>query len=199
MDVVLLHGQGRTPLSMALLGRRLRLSGHAVQSFGYAVFAESFDRIAGRLVELADARPASRPYVIVGHSLGGIITRAALPRLARPPAHLVMLGPPNQPPLLARKLRDNPAYRLLTADCGARLASPDFYRDLPLPTVPTTIIAGTAGPRGRWSPFGDQINDGVVALDETRLTPEFPVITVPALHTWIMNHGAVWRRIEEIL
>ena len=200
MRLLLIHGMGRTPLSLALLGRRLTQQGHSVRYFGYAAFRESFDQIVGRLAATIRATAAQHPYALIGHSLGGILARAALPTLAcRPPRHLVMLAPPNQAPLLARRLRTHLLYQLTTRDCGGKLADQAFYATLPPPSIPTTIIAGTAGPRGRWSPFGNQPNDGVVAVEETRLGPNRKVILIPSVHTLIMNSPQVTRVICELL
>jgi hypothetical protein len=200
MRLLLIHGMGRSPLSLALLGRRLARQGHSVHYFGYAAFLESFDQIVNRLVAAVRAAADSHPYALIGHSLGGILARAALPRLAdMPPRYLVMLAPPNQAPMLARRMYRQPLYRLATGDCGGRLADSAFYASLPQPTVHTMIIAGTAGPRGRWSPFGDRPNDGVVAVEETRLGGDSEVILVPSIHTLIMNSPRVTKAISELL
>ncbi|HEX9441195.1 MAG TPA: alpha/beta hydrolase [Roseiflexaceae bacterium] len=200
MRLLLIHGMGRTPLSLALLGRRISRQRHIVRYFGYAAFQESFDQIVGRLVATIRATADQHPYALIGHSLGGILARAALPALANmPPRHLVMLAPPNQAPLLARRLRKHLLYQLMTRDCGGKLTDQAFYETLPQPTIHTTIIAGTAGPRGHWSPFGDQPNDGVVAVEETRLGSKTEVILVPSVHTLIMNSAQVTRTICELL
>ena len=67
------------------------------------------------------------------------------------------------------------------------------------PTIPTTIIAGTAGPRGQWSPFGNQPNDGIVTVAETGLGPKTEVVLVPSVHTLVMNSPQVAQVIYEIL
>ena len=46
--------------------------------------------------------------------------------------------------------------------------------------VPYTIIAGTGGPRGRWSPFGSEPNDGIVAVSETACAPDDVVLEFPS-------------------
>jgi pimeloyl-ACP methyl ester carboxylesterase len=199
MRLLLIHGMGRTPLSLALLGRRLSRQGHSVRYFGYAAFQESFDQIIERFIATIRATVEQYPYALIGHSLGGIVARAALPALKSRPRQLIMLAPPNQAPSLARRLRKHLLYRVMTRDCGGKLADQAFYATLPHPTIHTTIIAGTAGPRGHWSPFGDRPNDGVVAVEETRLGPNTEVILVPSVHTLIMNSPKVTRIICELL
>jgi hypothetical protein len=87
----------------------------------------------------------------VSHSMGAILTRAALAQADFPlPAHVVMLAPPNQPPQAARIVRSLPSTSLVfgwfSGQCGHNLASPDFYAQLPPLECPYTLIAGTIGP-----------------------------------------------------
>lgn len=197
VDFVLIHGQGRTPLSMALLGWRLRR--YRVHYFGYTCFAQPLEPIVERLIQTLRRKLAGKPYIIVGHSLGGIIARASLPHLAGMlPRHLIMLAPPNQPARLARQMQANPFYRLITGDCGQKLADDSFYERLSLPTIPTTVIAGTGGFNGPRSPFGDEPNDMVLSVNETKLGINASMFLVPATHPFIMNSPEVARIILEI-
>jgi hypothetical protein len=162
MDILLVHGLGRTPLSMFGLAPALRRAGHHTLFFGYSPTLESVsriaDRLAGQLHRLARRR---RPVGLVGHSLGGLMLRLALPRVPELPVHrLVLLGTPNRPPRLARCASLWPPFRWLTRDCGRFLACTEYVPELPPPAIPYTLIAGTAGPRGQWSSFGDEPNDG---------------------------------------
>jgi len=68
---------------------------------------------------------------------------------------------------------------------------------LPVPGVPTKIYAGIAGPRGRYSPFGVEPNDGVLTVKETFL-PSVPIQTIPSIHTFIMNSKVVTQDIVRI-
>jgi hypothetical protein len=171
-----------------------------VQYFRYYTRFEKFTEIANRLVETIKALPDDQPYALVGHSMGGLLARASLPALENhPPVHLILLASPSRPPLLSQRAKRSRIYRYLTNDCGQQVANEEFYKTLPKPTVPTTIIAGSGGPRARWLPYGTEANDGVVSVKETLLGPEYEVIQVPSIHTFIMNSRQTLHHIDRIL
>jgi hypothetical protein len=200
MNLLLVHGLWRTPLSLLLLVRRLRSWGYQTELFGYVALAQSYDAIVARLTLRLERLACSGPYAVIGHSLGGVLLRSALSQLASPqPQHLIMLGTPNRSPRLAQALGVRWVYRRIMGECGVNLSSPLFYAQLPLPTVPYTIVAGTAGPRGRWSPFGDEPNDGIVAVSETRIIDDDPLVLLPVTHTFMMNNGRVHEVIRRVL
>lgn len=183
--VVLLHGLGRTPVSMLWLGRRLAKLGFEIRTFGYvAASGETIDAMAARLKRAILERVEARRYHLVGHSLGGIIIRAGF-RTPWPPelGRVVMLAPPNQPPQLARMVGDNALFRVLTGRAGASLADEAFYADLPRPTVEFGVIAGTSGQKMTF----DEPNDGIVSVAGTRLEGMADFLEVPRVHTFIMN------------
>ena len=201
MQVLLLHGMGRTPLSMLRLGRELRREGHAVDRLGYVPALERFAGIVRRVRDRFAAAAARGPYVVVGHSLGGLLARAALGSPPSPfawPAHLVMLGTPNRPPRQARRFGKLLAYRWINGECGQLLMQDDFFARLPPLAIPYTIVAGTRGAPGR-SVFGDEPNDGLVAISETLVSASDTPISVPARHTFIMNHRQVRAAILHVL
>jgi hypothetical protein len=200
MNLLLVHGLWRTPLSFLLLVRRLRSWGFRPEQFGYAAVAQSYDAIVARLVLRLERLAASGPYAVIGHSLGGVLLRSALPRVTGPaPQHLVMLGSPNRPPRLAQVLGVHWVYRRVMGECGVNLSSPLFYAGLPGPAVPYTIVAGTGGPTGRWSPFGDEPNDGIVAVSETRIWDDDTPLLLPVTHTFMMNNPRVHEVIRRAL
>jgi pimeloyl-ACP methyl ester carboxylesterase len=201
MQALLVHGMGRTTMSMLHLGRKLRRAGYPVNVLGYVAAVESYARIARRVQERFARTAARGPYVVVGHSLGGLLARAALGRWPSSftwPAHLIMLGTPNRPPRLARRYGKLLAYRWINGECGQLLTRDDFFARLPPLTIPYTIVAGTRGGPGRRA-FGDEPNDGVVAVSETLIAPSDTPITVPARHTFMMNDRRVLAAILQVL
>lgn len=191
MRVFLIHGMGRTSVSLALLARRLRAAGHDAETWGYFVSKDALDVIAHRFASFVREKARSEPFAVVGHSLGNVITRLAMPELANM-SRFIMLAPPNQPPVMARALEGNPIFKVLTRDAGRKLLDAAFYERLPVPTCATLVIAGNRGPSAKWLPFHGEPSDGVVRVEETRL-PGVPLVEVPAIHTFIMNDADVAR------
>lgn len=203
MRVLLIHGLARSPLSLLGLARELRRAGHRTELVAYWGAVESYSRILARVRHRLEAvATAGEPYAVIGHSLGGLIVRAALdgwPADCPLPKHFVMLGTPNRSPRLARRFHRWWPYRLVNGQCGQLLAEPAFFADLPFPVVPTTVIAGTKSWRGTLRLFGGAANDGVVAVDEMRLGATATVIEVAASHTFMMNNRQVRAAVRHLL
>ncbi|UIE39667.1 alpha/beta hydrolase [Leptodesmis sichuanensis] len=200
MNVLLIHGLGRTPLSLLNLERRLQQAGHRTELFGYFAFNESYDRIVERLQIRLHALAMQGRYGVVAHSLGGLLVRSALGSLPiAPPAHIIMLGTPNQPPRLAAHAWHLPPFQWFSGQCGFNLTSPDFYAAMPALQAPYTIVAGICGPRGVLSPFGMELNDGIVALSETRLSDQDRIVQLDVWHTFMMNDRAVQETVLQCL
>jgi len=197
MDAILIHGMGRTPAAMSILAVRLRAAKIRPHLFGYSVTFERWDECVQRYQNFIEKHVAASDYIIVGHSLGTVLTRATLPKLTHKPKACFFLAPPTQVPKAARAFAHRRLIRLFMGDVGRILADKELMDSLPLPDVPTKIYAGVAGPRGRYSPFGEELNDGLLTVNET-LLPSIPLQTVPALHTFIMNSKIVTRDIVRI-
>jgi pimeloyl-ACP methyl ester carboxylesterase len=186
---------------MVVLARRLADAGHAPSMFGYSVARDPLDRIAEDFTEhisrtIARAGEGGSAYAVIGHSLGNVITRLASPQLPSGFSRFAMLAPPNRSPALARAMRKNRVYRLLTGDAGQKLGDKSFFDGLPLVTVPTLVIAGQAS--APWLPFRGAPSDGIVGVAETEL-PGARHHVVDAAHTFIMNHPQTVRLLLEFL
>jgi hypothetical protein len=200
MKVLLIHGLSRTPLSLLTLEWKLAQAGCKTEQFGYAAFLESYTAIVKRLQIRLQEISSQEPYAIVAHSLGGLLTRSALQKEKLTlPEQVVMLGTPNRPPRLAAIACKLPPFVWFTGQCGLNLADPQFFARLPFLESPYTIIAGTAGPRGALSPFGSEVNDGIVALNETRLSDTDRPIELPVNHTLMMHDPLVQQTVLQSL
>jgi hypothetical protein len=196
MRAILVHGLGRTPLSMLVLAARLKAAGLKPSLFGYVAATERYAACADRLVRFIDSR-AESSYILIGHSLGSVLVRGVLPRLRRAPAACFLIASPNRVCRAARAFAPRHLFRLLAGEMGQLLANQRFMESLAVPAMPTRIYAGTGGPTGRWSPLRAEINDGIVTVDEARLG-SIPVREVYGVHTFLMNKDAVARDIIEV-
>ena len=186
MQVLFVHGMGRSPLSGGMLLWKLRRAGLTIRTFGYSVSFEDFPRIRERLVAAISRLAARGDYVLVGHSLGGVLLRAAinaLPAGTRLPQHLFLLGSPVRPSRLAQKFGEHLLFRLVTRDCGRLLASPSRMAEICAVAVPTICIAGISGFTGARSHFPGELNDGIVSLSEVTADWAVERVHVPVFHT----------------
>ncbi len=188
--VVLLHGLGRSRLSLLPLQRHVQAAGFQTLNFPYAPTLHRFDTIVNEFHDFLVSKVTTSRYHLVGHSLGNIIIRARF-RFDYPTtlARIVMLAPPNQPPALAAKLKRFPPFRLWAGDSGQKLGSATFYADLPVPDVPFGVIAGSKGQRLTFK----EPNDGIVTVESTRLEGMADHRVLPHTHTFMMNSPAVAR------
>ncbi len=191
MTVVLLHGLGRTKASMARLAARLTAAGYRVETLDYPSRRLGLAACAAHLLPAISAirRRAGGPIVLVGHSMGGLVARylaAADPDLA---AGLVMLGTPNRGSEAADLVSRS---RLGRAVFGPALLDLriEACAAIPVPACPMAVVAGT---RALIPFFRNRIprpHDGLVSVERARLGAGERWCTVPAHHTWLMDHPA---------
>lgn len=95
--VVIVHGFGATQSVMWPLAGRLKSSGFRVCFWDYLSLFASIETHAERFSEYLSTKLSSEPrFHIVAHSMGAIVTRAALNRSSLPNlGRIVFLAPPN--------------------------------------------------------------------------------------------------------
>src|SRR5262245_11861159 len=178
--VVLVHGMGRTPLSMRPLARLLEEQGYDVMNWDYSSTGPTVAELGAQLDAAVRERPRAPGARVhfVTHSLGGIVVRAAL--ASDPPpdvGRVVMLAPPNQGARAADVAQPwvgwllKPLVELGTGDGSTA-------RTLPVPPgVEIGVIAGAL--------------DGKVSVEETHLSGETDHVVVPGTHSFLMLRGDV--------
>ncbi len=184
---------GRSPLSGWPMLRRLRRAGFSTTVFGYLAALESFASIVHRLRDRIQQIAHAGPYIVVGHSLGGVLLRAAIGELPSSimPSHIYLLGSPITTSRLAIKLRANPVFKAFAGDCGQLLASEERMKRVASVNGPVTAIVGVRGFTGANSPFGFEANDGVVAVSEASAEWLTSKVELPVMHTFLPASSSV--------
>lgn len=188
--VVLLHGLGRSPLSMLRLEYALEAAGYTVWNGGYPSTRATVEKLAPVVGTAIDACRAHRPAKIhfVTHSMGGILVRAYFRDHAVPEAgRVVMLAPPNRGSAIVDANREDWWFRWATGPAGQQLGTaPD---SLPNTLPPLALEVGVIA--GRY--------DGKVAVESTALAEMKEQLVVPSAHTFIMNSALVIRQVKAFL
>jgi hypothetical protein len=174
---------GRSRISMALLGYRLKRRGYETHLFGYRPRRLTLDELSNDLRRFVAEKVRALEYHFIGHSLGNVIVRHGFREGFRAGlGRIVMLAPPNRPAMLAESLRKNRVFRFWTGDAGQKLADPEFFRTLPVPPVEFGIIVGDRGHRLGF----DEPNDGVVSVAGAKLEGMADFAVLHHTHTLIM-------------
>jgi pimeloyl-ACP methyl ester carboxylesterase len=190
--VVLLHGLGRTRLSMKIAGSRIEDAGYRALNIGYPSRSRKIEELAERVrSEIARRTTDGRGRVhFLTHSMGGIVVRALLAgdrswiRLGR----VVMLSPPNRGSRMARRVLDHGLAGVVLGPASRQLvAGPE---SLPSRLGPVDYDVGVIAGNRPFHPLTALLpgeSDGVVGVEEARLEGMTDFLVVPRGHTFIMN------------
>lgn len=178
--VVLVHGMWMNGPSMAPLGWRLAREGFTVNRFSYWSVLRGLDHNVERLIQHCRGFESDRLY-LVGHSLGGVLIMAAIARGLK--AHrAVLMGVPYRGSVAGNAL----ARAVIGKTILGRTMSDWLRRDKPS-YEGRTEIGVLSGDRsvgfGRFISPLPRPNDGVVGLEETRVTGATDSIVLPVFHT----------------
>lgn len=209
--IVLLHGLMRSSGSMAPVGESLQKEGIGRPiAFEYASTRQGISHHAKALRELLESLPGSPRIDMVAHSMGNIVLRHLIADLQREgdPKNLlqrfggiVMLGPPNQGADIARQLGKLGLFELVTGEGGMQLgpAWEAFQHHLATPHCPFLIVAGDLQSSWMVNPIVQGPSDLVVRTEEAFLEGCTDFVTVPVLHSFLMNDEAVQGKVVDFL
>jgi pimeloyl-ACP methyl ester carboxylesterase len=195
--VVLLHGLGRSKLSMGRMEDALEAEGYAVTNIDYpGVRATGFAALVAQVRERVATCCAGKPEPVhfVTHSLGGILVRALIDE-DRPPnlGRVVMLSPPNQGSEWVDALGEYSLFRTATGPAAQELGTDAEAAPSRLGPVdfPLGVMTGDSSwnPIGSWLIPGD--DDGVVAVERARIDGMADFRVVNENHTNIMRSDEV--------
>jgi triacylglycerol lipase len=200
--VILLHGLGRTPLSMKRVEWTLQKQNYRVINVGYPSTRISIQDAANFWLNDVLKNRASDPAVkihFVAHSLGGIVLRQYLSNHEiKNLGRVVMLAPPNHGSELADRLRNNCLYRLATGPAGLQLGTSGLPNQLGPANFELGIIAGDRSLNPLFSAWIPGADDGKVSVDSAKM-PGAELLLVHHSHTWMAWSKQVTAAIGQFL
>ncbi|WP_126452653.1 esterase/lipase family protein [Sulfuriflexus mobilis] len=204
-SVILLHGMGRSRLSMALLAARLRKQGFATLNVGYPSTRQTIERLSDKYLAPAiakcKAKGAERIHLVT-HSLGGIISRYYLQGHRLPKgSRIVMLSPPNKGSEVTDAMKSRWLYQVMLGPAGQVLGTDDDSLPNRLKTVEEEvgIITGDRSSDPWFEKLFPGANDGKVSVERSQLDEMVDFLVVNTGHTFIMNSMAVMKQVVYFL
>lgn len=203
--VILIHGLGRSPLSMIWLQWTLERAGYQVTNLRYpSRGSDALPRALERLDQAIHSQNQPIPGQIhfVTHSLGGIVLRDylaghAITNLGR----VVMLAPPNHGSELADYLKKCWLGRFILGPVGCQLGT--AAADLPARLGPADFQPGVIASDGPGIPWNCLLfhgpSDGIVSVQSAKLDGMADFLVVHGSHTWIMWRADTTRQVLSFL
>jgi triacylglycerol lipase len=196
-QVVLLHGLGRTDLSMLRMENALEGQGYEVVNVGYSTTQHSIEQLAaeelGPAVETCCQEPRGRVHFVT-HSMGGIVLRYYLEsHEVENMGRVVMLSPPNQGSEVADWVAENPLLQKILGPSAEQLGTGP--ESVPSQLGPVDfelgIIAGNKTLNPLFSRMIPGADDGKVSVERTKVEGMTDFLVVPRSHTYIMMSNDV--------
>ncbi len=192
--VVMVHGLGRSRLSMSLLGRRLANAGFRVVNTRYPSTREPMETIVGMLHDqIVECCEEPERIHFVTHSMGGIVVRRYIAEHS--PRHLgrvVMLSPPSKGSEVIDAFADSPLLRLVLGPSGAALGTDSM--SIPNRLGPAQFELGVITGNQSINPINSWLipgpDDGKVGVERARVEGA-AFLVVPYSHPFIMNRREV--------
>lgn len=192
--VLLLHGMLRSSKCMSTVAAAAQEAGYETFQFNYPSTQITIPDAAEYLNKAIESLDGIEELSIIGHSMGGLVTRAYFaqhgdPRIKR----VVMMGTPNQGAELADLLYRNVVIRTASGPGGRQLVTdPDgLIPMLPAPRCEFAVIAGARGNQAGWNPFLSGDDDGTVTVESTRLVGATDFSVVRTTHTLMLGNREV--------
>lgn len=186
--VVLLHGLGRSSLSMQKIGIYLSKKGYKIINMNYPSRSDNIENLVEYYLkkELKDKyTDRTKKINFVTHSMGGIMVRYFLANnemenLGR----VVMLAPPNKGSEKVDDLRNSNIMNFIMGPAVKEMATDksSFVNRLSFPEYEVGIIAGEY--------------DKKVSVEKTKLENMKDFFVVKESHTFIMRSGEVIDAVE---
>jgi len=201
--VILIHGLGRTPLSMMGLEWTLERAGYQVVNLRYPSRRFTVEQLADDYLDKAIAAQNQIGRIhFVTHSLGGIVLRDylaghAMTNLGR----VVMLAPPNHGSEMADLLKKSAAGRWILGPAGCELGTgaAGLPERLGPARYPLGVIAADSALHRWFFRLFSGPNDGKVSVQSAQLDGMADFLVVPGSHTWIMWRSGVLRHVLDFL
>ena len=191
--VIVLHGLGRTAISMAWMDRALKKEGYATINESYAfrkgTIAQLADEVVGLRIERARKSGAKQIHFVT-HSLGGILLRYFAehhdPLVG---SRAVMIAPPNRGTELVNYFRELPPLHWFCGPAFGELSIEDDSAPNKLGPlgIETGVIAGSRNLFPVFARHFDGPSDGIVPVERTKVAGMSDWTIVPHSHTFIMN------------
>ena len=204
--VVLLHGLGRSSISMAYLANRLARAGYSSCNESYPSRKYPIGKLAADFVlpaiEECFGSEGKDPVHFVTHSLGGIVVR----QLAESKAQIkigrvVMLAPPNGGSEVVDTLSTWAWFRAVNGPAGEELGT--SAKSLPKTFGPAPfevgVIAGNRTVNPLLSRMIEGENDGRVSIKNAKLKGMADFLVLPVSHPFIMMKREVAEEVIHFL